>query len=115
MHALIGAYSPEGTAWMNELKKVLEYNIDSMCSFFTSIEGVSVFRSEGTYIISPDFSNYGASNNTSLSDLVQKGIATGVMWRDGKYYNMPDGIRLCLSQPSSLIREAILRLRPLFN
>lgn len=114
MHALIGAYSPEGRAWMNELKKVLEYNTDTMCAFFSSIDGVSVFKSEGTYIISPDFSKWSASNNTSVSELVQKGIATGVMWRDGKYYNMPDGIRLCLSQPSSLIREAVERLRPLF-
>ena len=112
MHALIGAYSDEGRAWMEELKKVLEFNIDSMYSFFSSIEGVRVFKPEGTYILSPDFRNWCASKSISLSELAKKGIETGVMWRDGKYYNMPDGIRLCLSQPSSLIREAVERLRP---
>lgn len=115
MHALTGAYSDEGRAWMEELKKVLEFNIDSMCNFFSSIEGVRVFKPEGTYILSPDFRNWCASKGISLSELAKKGIETGVMWRDGKYYNMPDGIRLCLSQPSSLILQAIERLRPLFS
>lgn len=34
MHALIGAYSPEGRAWMEQLKQVLETNIELAINFF---------------------------------------------------------------------------------
>ena len=35
MHALIGAYSPEGRAWMEQLKQVLETNIELAINFST--------------------------------------------------------------------------------
>lgn len=43
MHALIGAYTPEGRDWLTALKKVLEKNIELSDTFLGSISRASVF------------------------------------------------------------------------
>ena len=111
MHALTGAYSPQGMDWLQSLKKALEKNIDLADTFFNSIKGVSMYRPQGTYIVSPDFSKWCENHGKTLSGLAREGIGLGVMWRDGKYYNMPNGMRLCLAQPYSLVEQAFRRLR----
>ena len=45
----IGAYSPEGRAWMEQLKQVLETNIELAINFFQNeVQGVSLRKPEGT-------------------------------------------------------------------
>ena len=52
MYALIGAYSPEGYVWVDELLKVLGQNIDYACGFIDNfIPDVEVTRPEGTYML----------------------------------------------------------------
>lgn len=64
MHALIGAYSPEGRAWMEQLKQVLETNIELAINFFQNeVQGVSLRKPEGTYVVVPDFENWCKSHD----------------------------------------------------
>ena len=53
MHALIGAYQPEGYAWLDELREVLTGNVDYACDFIANhFDGVSCAKPEGTYMLS---------------------------------------------------------------
>lgn len=52
MHALIGAYKPEGYEWVDELCHVLTENVDYAFRFIRDhFEGVSVAKPEGTYML----------------------------------------------------------------
>ena len=74
MHALIGAYSPEGRAWMEQLKQVLETNIELAINFFQNeVQGVSLRKPEGTYVVVPDFENWCKSHDRTLDELRRRG------------------------------------------
>lgn len=52
MHALIGAYQPQGYEWVDELNEVIEGNIDYFCDYVDEhFEGVSYSRPQGTYMV----------------------------------------------------------------
>ena len=111
MHALIGAYSPEGRAWMEGLKAVLERNIDLACDFFAGIDGVTIQKPQGTYVILPDVQEWCGNHGMTPEELAGAGAAVGVLWRDGRVYRAPRAIRLTLGLPGELLREALDRLR----
>ena len=51
MHALIGAYQPEGAEWVDQLCQVLSQNINYACDYIGAhFEGVEVSKPEGTYM-----------------------------------------------------------------
>ena len=55
MHALIGAYKPEGYEWADELREVLTSNVDFACDYIAQhFEGVKVAKPEGTYMLFVD-------------------------------------------------------------
>ena len=111
MHALIGAYSPEGRAWLSELRSVLETNVDAAFDFFHSVDGVTVQKPQGTYVSLPDFKDWCSLHGKTMDELCTAGLRTGVLWRDGRYFHAPYGIRLCLALPTHKLREALDRLR----
>ncbi len=112
MHALIGAYSAEGRAWMQELKRVLETNIQLAHTFFQEqVQGVTLRKPEGTYVIVPDFADWCAQNATSLDTLLRAGVEVGVLWRDGRQFHIPYGIRMALGLPTAKLQEALQRLK----
>ena len=50
MHALIGAYKPEGSEWLHELRTVLEENARYSVTFIKEhFRGVDVTMPQGTY------------------------------------------------------------------
>lgn len=52
MHALLGAYTPEGRAWADELCAVLTENVDYACRYIAEhFPGVRVAKPEGTYLL----------------------------------------------------------------
>ena len=52
MHALIGAYKPEGHVWVDELCQTLSGNINFACDYIRQhFDGVSVSKPEGTYML----------------------------------------------------------------
>lgn len=112
MHALIGAYTPEGRDWMEQLKRVLEANIELASSFFRNkVQGVSLRRPEGTYVIVPDFADWCRAHEKTLDELLRTGVAVGVLWRDGRQFHIPCGIRMALGLPTKTLEEALRRLK----
>ena len=112
MHALTGAYTPEGRAWMEQLKRVLEANIELVCSFFKNeVRGVSLYRPEGTYMIVPDFADWCRAHGKTQDELLRAGVEVGVLWRDGRQFHIPCGIRMALGLPTGKLEEALYRLK----
>lgn len=111
MHALIGAYRPEGREWMDELKKVLEANIQAAYGFFNGIDGINLSKPQGTYVIVPDFHEWCSCRNRSLDELLSAGVEVGVLWRDGRQFHIPYGIRMTLGLPTEKLNEVLERLQ----
>ena len=52
MHALLGAYRPEGYEWVEELRQVITGNVDFACDYIAKhFNGVDVSRPQGTYML----------------------------------------------------------------
>lgn len=70
MHALIGAYSPEGAEWVDELRQVLSRNMEYACSYITThFKGVSFAKPEGTYMLFLDCEAWCRSHNKTIDAL----------------------------------------------
>ncbi len=111
MHALTGAYSEEGAAWVDELCTVLSGNIQYACDYIEAhFHGVSFYHPEGTYMLFLDCEQWCRAHNTDIDTLVRKGVEVGIIWQDGKEFNYPYGIRMNLALPLSLVKEAFSRL-----
>lgn len=111
MYALIGAYQPEGEAWLDELRVVLGENVDWACRALTErFTGVKVFRPQGTYMLFPDFADWCAAKGKTMDELLLAGYDAGVYWQDGRAFHGPYNIRLNLALPKSKLEEAFDRL-----
>ena len=112
MHALIGAYGPEGAEWVDELRQVLSANIEYAYNFITkNFEGVELAKPEGTYMLYLDCGKWCEANGKSMDELLRSGVEVGVIWQDGRPFNKPNTIRMNLALPHALVAEALERLR----
>ncbi len=112
MHALIGAYQPEGEEWVDELRTVLSGNVDYAVSFIRKhFPGIEVTKPEGTYLLFLDCEEWCRVNEISLDELLRAGIEVGVLWQDGRPFMGPCHIRMNLALPRSMVEEAFLRLQ----
>ena len=90
MHALIGAYQPEGFQWVDKLCSVLDGNIQYACDYIREhFQGVEVTRPQGTYMILPDFETWCRTHGKTMVDVAKAGWNVGVMWQEGKLFNAP--------------------------
>ena len=111
MHALIGAYRPEGQEWLDELREVLTGNVDYAYNYIReNFEGVKLAKPEGTYMLYLDCEEWCACHGVSMDELIRAGISVGVIWQDGRPFNRPWAIRMNLAVPLSLVKEAMKRL-----
>lgn len=111
MHALIGAYQPEGYEWVDELCQVLTENVEYAYHYITSrFEGVSLAKPEGTYMLFLDCTQWCAAHNRTIDELERAGIEVGVLWQDGRPFHGPCSIRMNLALPHALVVEAFDRL-----
>ena len=111
MHALIGAYKPEGYEWVDELCEVITGNIDYACNYIKDhFEGVSVARPEGTYMLFLDCEKWCKDHGKTMDELQRAGLEVGVMWQDGRPFHGEFGIRMNLALPLSRVKEAFERL-----
>ena len=112
MHALIGAYGPEGGTWVDELRQVLTRNVDYAFRFITEhFKGVSLARPQGTYMLYLDCGEWCDTHGKSLDELIRAGIAVGVIWQDGRPFHRENTIRINLALPFERVREAMERLQ----
>ena len=111
MHALIGAYTPEGRQWVDELCQTLSDNINLAYEYITEkFRGVKTARAEGTYMLMLDCEEWCKAHGKTIDDLQRAGTAVGVIWQDGRPFHVPYGIRMNLAVPTALVREACERL-----
>ena len=111
MHALIGAYQPEGYEWLEELREVITGNIDYACNYIKEhFDGVSVSRPEGTYMLFADCSEWCEKHGKTIEDVEQAAWDVGVACQDGRMFHGPCHLRINLALPLSRIQEAFDRL-----
>ena len=111
MHALIGAYRPEGYEWVDELCATITGNIDYAADYIeTHFEGVKVSRPEGTYMLFIDVEEWCRKHGKTLEEVEKAGWDVGVAWQDGKMFFGPWSIRMNLALPLSRVKEAFERL-----
>lgn len=117
MHALIGAYQPEGHEWVDELRTVLTQNVEYAYQYMTEhFEGVTLAKPQGTYMLYLDCEEWCRSHGKTMDELLKAGVAVGVIWQDGRPFQRPYAIRLNVALPHSLVTEAMDRLdRYVFN
>jgi cystathionine beta-lyase len=117
MHALIGAYKPEGEQWVDELREVLSDNVNYAYDYITThFKGVTLAKPEGTYMLYLDCEEWCKEHNTDMDTLLKAGVAVGVVWQDGRPFHRPYAIRMNLAVPHSLVIEAMERLdKHVFN
>lgn len=112
MHALTGAYSPEGEEWAEQMVAVVDKNFDYACGFIReNFPGVRVMRPEGTYMLFLDVSRWLREHGLTLQELLRRGVSCGVIWQDGEAFIYPDSIRMNLALPLSQLQEAMERLK----
>ena len=111
MHALTGAYSEEGEAWVDELRQVLAGNVDFACGYIAEhFPGVELARPQGTYMLFLDCAKWCADHGKDIDWLQRAGAEVGVMWQDGRPFHGPCHIRMNLALPRSRVEEAFRRL-----
>ena len=112
MHALIGAYSPQGEEWVDELRQVLTRNVDFAYNFVKeNFPGVEVSKPQGTYMLLLDCGDWLRAHGKTIDRLLQAGVEVGVLWQDGRQFNREDSIRMNLALPYSRVEEAFNRLK----
>lgn len=117
MHALIGAYSDTGMAWVDELRQVLTGNVAFACDYIAQrFPGVEVARPQGTYMLFLDCTRWCEAHGQTIDEVLKAGWDVGVAWQDGRPFHGECHIRMNLALPLSRVEEAFDRLdRYVFN
>ena len=111
MYALIGAYSPEGSEWVDELRQVITGNVDFACNYIAEhFDGVEVSRPQGTYMLFIDCGKWLEKTGKTMDELLKAGWDVGVVWQDGRAFHGKTHIRMNLALPLSRVQEAFERL-----
>ena len=111
MHALLGAYKPEGYEWVDELLQVLSENVNYACDYIKEhFDGVEVSKPEGTYMLFLDCTEWCEKHGKTIADVEKAGWDVGVAWQDGRMFHGPCSIRMNLALPLSRVKEAFERL-----
>ena len=112
MYALIGAYSPQGYEWLDELLSILSRNIDYACSFIgENFPDLDVPKPEGTYMMFVDCGKYCERTGKTLDDVLAAAWRVGVAVQDGRPFHGECHIRMNFALPFSRVKEALNRLK----
>ena len=111
MHALIGAYSPEGEAWVEQLCAVLSGNVRFAVEHIRARwKGVTLQQPQGTYMLYLHCRDFCHSRGITMDELLRLGTDVGVAWQDGRPFGDPWSIRMNLALPLWKVKEAFDRL-----
>ena len=112
MHALLGAFSPEGEEWADEMIQVIDSNLGYACDYIRdNFKGVKCMRPEGTYMLYLDCSEYLKEKGLGIDELLHRGVRCGVVWQNGEAFMWPETIRMNLALPEARLHEAMDRLK----
>ena len=111
MHALIGAYKPEGYQWADELRQTITGNVDYAVNYIREhFEGGEVSRPQGTYMLFVDCTKWCQAHGKTIEDVEHEAWDVGVAVQDGRMFRGPCHIRMNLALPLSRVKEAFDRL-----
>ena len=111
MHALIGAYQPEGYVWLDELREVITGNVNYAVEYIRKyFEGVELMKPEGTYMLFIDCEKWCKQHGKTIEEVEKAGYRVGVAWQDGCMFHGPYSIRMNLALPLARVQEAFERL-----
>lgn len=111
MHALIGAYKPEGYEWVDELCQVLSGNVAFACDYIEKhFEGVKVSKPQGTYMLFVDCTEWCRTHGRTIEDVEHAAWDVGVAIQDGRMFHGPCHLRINLALPFERVKEAFDRL-----
>ena len=111
MYSLIGAYTSEGQAWLEELKQVLWKNVRYACDYIeTHFAGVTVSRPQGTYMLFVDCTRWCESHRKTIDEVLKACHDVGVAVQDGRQFHGNCHLRMNLALPLSRVQEAMDRL-----
>ena len=111
MYALIGGYSDEGAAWVDELRQVLSENVTYACNYIAEhFDGVTVSRPEGTYMLFVDCTEWCQKHGKTIDEVLHTLWDVGVAVQDGRGFHGPCHIRMNLALPLSRVQEAFERM-----
>ena len=111
MHALIGAYKPEGHEWVDELTQVLGANVDWACSYIEEhFEGLSVSKPQGTYMLFVDCTEWCEKHGRDIEWVERELWRVGVDVQDGRMFHGPCHLRMNLALPLDRVQEAFARM-----
>lgn len=111
MHALIGAYQPEGCVWLDELREVITGNVNYAVEYIRKhFEGVELMKPEGTYMLFIDCEKWCKQHGKTIEEVEEAGYRVGVAWQDGRMFHGPYSIRMNLALPLARVQEAFERL-----
>ena len=111
MHALIGAYQPEGCVWLDELREVITGNVKYAVEYIRKhFEGVELMKPEGTYMLFIDCEKWCKQHGKTIEEVEKAGYRVGVAWQDGRMFHGPYSIRMNLALPLARVQEAFERL-----
>jgi len=110
MHALIGAYSEEGTAWVDELQQVLGHNVQTAHEFVNAHPGLEAYRPQGTYMLFIDCTQWCIEHRKTLDELEHALWDVGVTVQDGRMFGGACHIRMNVAIPTRKLEEALERM-----
>lgn len=108
--AFLGAYTPEGAEWVDELMQVISDNMDYVMERFSHHKGIKCTKPQATYMLFVDFSEWCYNHGKTVSELATEGCHIGVSWQDGRVFGDPHCIRMNLALPRPLLEKALDRL-----
>ena len=111
MYALIGAYTEEGDAWLEELRQVLSDNVAFACDFIRNrLPGVTVQKPQGTYMLFVDCTGWCAAHGKTLDEVLDACYRVSVAVQDGRDFHGACHLRMNLALPRDRVEEASRRL-----
>ena len=103
---------PAVYTFSNHPLEVLGGNVAYACDFIDrELDGVSVRRPEGTYMLFVDCGEYCRANGRTLDEVKRTGIEVGVLWQDGRPFHGASHLRMNLALPRDRMIEAFDRLK----
>ena len=103
-----------GKAWLDQLKEVLEENINYTVDFLTEHSHIKVMKPQGTYLVWLDFSAYGLSNEQIQEKLIKE---AEVVLNDGLSFGKEGKChaRFNTATPLETVKEACQRIVAVFG
>ena len=111
MYALMGAYTPEGMAWTDQLREVIGTNVAKAAAALEGFDGVRLSRPQGTYMLFPDCEGWCRKTGRSMDELERACWDVGVALQDGRMFHGDHSLRINLALPTRFVEEAFDRLR----